>query len=56
MRPLPPVPFSGGPAFLNRLPTKSATIVITSNEGLVNIVDVSNPADSQFHQVMLLAG
>ncbi|KAK7689093.1 hypothetical protein QCA50_007784 [Cerrena zonata] len=51
MRALPPVPFSGGPAFLNRLPTKSSTIIVTSNEGLVNVVDASNPADSQFHQL-----
>ncbi|KAI0792843.1 ubiquitin carboxyl-terminal hydrolase-domain-containing protein [Abortiporus biennis] len=51
MRSLPPVPFSGGPAFINRLPNRSSTIVVTSNEGLVNVVDVSNPTDSEFYQL-----
>ena len=52
LRPLPPVPFSGGgPSFLNRLPNRSSTIVVTSTEGLVNVVDVSNPNDSEFYQV-----
>ncbi|THH31551.1 hypothetical protein EUX98_g2646 [Antrodiella citrinella] len=52
MRPLPPVPFSGGgPSFLDRLPNRSSTIIVTSSEGLVNVVDVSNPADSEFYQL-----
>ncbi|TCD70609.1 poly(A)-specific ribonuclease [Steccherinum ochraceum] len=52
MRPLPPVPFSGGPSFLDRLPNRSSTIVVTSQEGLVNVVDVSNPSDSEFYQLV----
>ncbi|CAL1703566.1 unnamed protein product [Somion occarium] len=51
MRALPPVPFSNGPAFINRIPTRSSTIVVTSNEGLINVVDVTNPTDSEFHQL-----
>ncbi|KAI0078959.1 hypothetical protein K474DRAFT_1659644 [Panus rudis PR-1116 ss-1] len=51
LRPLPPVPFPNGPAFVNRLPNKTTVIAITSNEGLINVVDVSNPADSEFHQL-----
>ena len=52
MRPLPPIPFSEGPAFINLLPKRSSSLVITSNQGLVNIVDVLNPnSDSEFYQV-----
>jgi PAB-dependent poly(A)-specific ribonuclease subunit 2 len=52
MRPLPPVAFSAGPAFVNVLPRRPSTIVITSNQGLINIVDVSNASmASEFHQV-----
>ena len=52
MRPLPPVPFSAGPAFIHALPNQSSGIVIISNQGLVNIVDVSNiSALNEFYQV-----
>ncbi|KAH8102953.1 PAB-dependent poly-A-specific ribonuclease subunit PAN2 [Cristinia sonorae] len=51
MRPLPPVPFSAGPSFLNRLPNRSSSIVVTSSEGLVNVVDASDPSDSEFYQL-----
>lgn len=52
MRPLPPVPFSAGPAFINALPKSSSTVAVTSNQGLINIVDVSNPnTASEFYQV-----
>jgi PAB-dependent poly(A)-specific ribonuclease subunit 2 len=50
MRPLPPIPFSSTPAFINILPKRPATVVVTSNQGLVNIVDVSTAA-SEFYQV-----
>jgi hypothetical protein len=52
MRPLPPIAFSDGPAFINILPKRSSSLVITSNQGLVNIVDVLNPnSGSEFYQV-----
>ena len=54
MRPLPPIPFSDGPAFINILPKRSSSLVITSNHGLVNIVNVLNPnSGSEFYQVRL---
>ncbi|KAH0830330.1 ubiquitin carboxyl-terminal hydrolase-domain-containing protein [Lanmaoa asiatica] len=42
MRPLPPIPFSDGPAFINLLPKHTSSLVVTSAQGLVNVVDVSN--------------
>lgn len=52
MKPLPPVPFPAGPAFINVLPRRSSTIVVTSNQGLINIVDTSNPTNAtEFYQV-----
>ncbi|GJE87918.1 PAB-dependent poly(A)-specific ribonuclease subunit PAN2 [Phanerochaete sordida] len=51
MKPLPPVPFSAGPGFIDLLPKRSATIVITSSRGLVNIVDVSNVTNTEFYQL-----
>ena len=51
MRPLPPVPFSAGPAFIDILPKRASTIVVTSPQGLVNIVDVTNVANTEFQQV-----
>ncbi|ETW85417.1 hypothetical protein HETIRDRAFT_432176 [Heterobasidion irregulare TC 32-1] len=52
MRPLPPVPFPAGPAFINSLPRRSSSIVVTSNQGLVNIVDTSNPTNAtEFYQL-----
>lgn len=54
LRPLPPVPFSAGPAFIDLLPKRSATIMITSADGLVNIVDVSNVTNTEFYQVRVI--
>jgi hypothetical protein len=52
MKPLSPVPFPAGPAFINILPMRSSSLVITSNQGLVNIVDTSNPTSAnEFYQV-----
>ncbi|KAA1471282.1 PAB-dependent poly-A-specific ribonuclease subunit PAN2 [Dentipellis sp. KUC8613] len=52
MRPLPPVPFPAGPAFINVLPRRSSSIVVASHEGLVNIVDTSNPTNAtEFYQL-----
>ncbi|KAG8787431.1 poly(A)-specific ribonuclease [Serendipita sp. 397] len=42
--------FSAGPSFLNVHPKKSTILVLTSNTGVVNIVDVLNPASGEFHQ------
>ena len=57
MRPLPPVPFPAGPAFINSLPRRSSSIVVTSNQGLVNIVDTSNPTNAtEFYQVLSTTG
>jgi hypothetical protein len=53
MKPLPPVPFPAGPAFINVLPKRSSSLVVTSNQGLVNIVDTSNPTSAnEFYQVI----
>ncbi|RDB20983.1 PAB-dependent poly(A)-specific ribonuclease subunit PAN2 [Hypsizygus marmoreus] len=54
MRSLPPIAFSSGPAFIHVLPKRSSTIAIVSNEGLINIVDILNPAAaSEFYQLDL---
>ncbi|KAJ7168294.1 ubiquitin carboxyl-terminal hydrolase-domain-containing protein [Mycena crocata] len=52
MRPLPPIPFSSTPAFINILPKRPSTVAVTSNQGLINIVDVSTAA-SEFYQLDL---
>ncbi|KAH7927078.1 PAB-dependent poly(A)-specific ribonuclease subunit PAN2 [Leucogyrophana mollusca] len=52
MRPLPPVPFSDGPSFINILPKHSSSLVVTSAQGLVNVVDVSDYSKaSGFYQL-----
>ncbi|KIK13823.1 hypothetical protein PISMIDRAFT_17728 [Pisolithus microcarpus 441] len=52
MRPLPPIPFSEGPSFINLLPKHSSSLVVTSAQGLVNVVDVSDATNaSGFYQV-----
>ncbi|TFK29824.1 hypothetical protein FA15DRAFT_690571 [Coprinopsis marcescibilis] len=54
MRPLPPLPFSSGPAFIHPLPKRSSSIAIASSQGLVNIVDTSDPsAAGEFYQLDL---
>ena len=53
MRPLPPIPFSDGPAFINLLPMQTSSLVVTSVQGLVNVVDVSNTNTSGFYHVCL---
>jgi hypothetical protein len=56
MKPLPPIPFPAGPAFINLLPMRSSSLVVTSNQGLVNIVDTSNPTSAnEFYQVLLMS-
>lgn len=54
MKPLSPVPFPAGPAFIDLMPKRSSSLVITSNQGLVNIVDSSNPSSAnEFYQVLI---
>ncbi|KAF8078063.1 ubiquitin carboxyl-terminal hydrolase-domain-containing protein [Lyophyllum atratum] len=54
LRSLPPIPFSSGPAFIHVLPKRSSTIAAISNQGLINIVDILNPAAaSEFYQLDL---
>lgn len=43
--------FTAGPSLLNVHPEKSTTLVLTSNTGLVNVVDVLNPLSGEFYQV-----
>ncbi|KAB5596531.1 PAB-dependent poly(A)-specific ribonuclease subunit PAN2 [Ceratobasidium theobromae] len=43
LRPLAPVPFADLPSFIKVHPKKSSTIVIMSNQGLVNVIDVAQP-------------
>ena len=54
MRPLPPIPFSDGPAFINLLPMHTSSLVVTSPQGLVNVVDVSDTNTSGFYHVRIL--
>ncbi|KAI0035067.1 ubiquitin carboxyl-terminal hydrolase-domain-containing protein [Vararia minispora EC-137] len=51
MKALPPVVFPTGPAFINVLPRSSASLVLVSNQGLVNIVDTVNPSNVEFYQL-----
>ncbi|KAL4065261.1 PAB-dependent poly-A-specific ribonuclease subunit PAN2 [Scleroderma citrinum] len=52
MRPLPPIPFSEGPAFINLMPKHSSNLIVTSSQGLVNVVDVSDASNiSGFYQL-----
>ncbi|GBE82668.1 ubiquitin carboxyl-terminal hydrolase-domain-containing protein [Sparassis latifolia] len=51
LKPLSPLPFASGPAFINRVPKRSHCITITSSQGLINIVDASNPNVNEFYQL-----
>lgn len=52
LKPLSPTSFSAGPGFINIMPRRSSSVVVTSNTGLVNIVDTSKPSDAgEFYQV-----
>jgi len=51
MKALQPIPFSAGPAFIHTNPMLSSSLAIISNEGLINVVDVSDPAANEFYQV-----
>lgn len=51
MRPMPPIPFSAGPAFIHTVPNRTSSLVVISNQGLINVVDASNSASNEFYQV-----
>ncbi|KZV71779.1 hypothetical protein PENSPDRAFT_577089 [Peniophora sp. CONT] len=51
MRSLPPLQFAMGPAFISLLPRRSNSLVVSSNQGHVNIFDTLNPASVEFYQV-----
>ncbi|VDB99948.1 unnamed protein product [Peniophora sp. CBMAI 1063] len=51
MRALAPLQFAMGPAFISLLPRRSNSLVVSSNQGHVNIFDTSNPASVEFYQV-----
>ncbi|KAK7449653.1 poly(A)-specific ribonuclease [Stygiomarasmius scandens] len=54
LRPLPPVPFSSSPAFINVVPKRSSSVAVTSNQGLINIVDATNLSVApEFYQLDL---
>ncbi|KAF8201644.1 ubiquitin carboxyl-terminal hydrolase-domain-containing protein [Pholiota molesta] len=51
MRPMPPIPFSAGPAFIHTIPNRTSSLVVISNQGLINVVDASNSASNEFYQL-----
>ena len=51
LKALPPIPFSNGPSFITRLPNRPSTLAITSSQGLVQIVDTTNPTTNEFYQL-----
>ncbi|KJA18541.1 hypothetical protein HYPSUDRAFT_144864 [Hypholoma sublateritium FD-334 SS-4] len=51
MTPLPPIAFSAGPAFIHAIPTRTSSLVVVSNQGLINVVDASNSASNEFYQL-----
>ncbi|KAF9053213.1 ubiquitin carboxyl-terminal hydrolase-domain-containing protein [Panaeolus papilionaceus] len=52
MRALTPIPFSSGPAFIQKMPNHPTRLAIVSSQGLINIVDASNPTSSgEFYQL-----
>ncbi|KAH9923924.1 exonuclease-domain-containing protein [Epithele typhae] len=48
---LTPFPFSQGPSFITRFANRPSTLAITSSQGLVQIVDTTNPATNEFYQL-----
>lgn len=54
MRALPPIPFSSGPAFIQVIPKRTCSVAVASMQGLINVVDASDPAAAgEFHQLDL---
>jgi len=55
-RPLTPIPFLAGPAFINVHPRRSSSLIVASTGGLVNVIDVLNQgtAAPEFYQVCIV--
>ncbi|OSC96358.1 hypothetical protein PYCCODRAFT_1481973 [Trametes coccinea BRFM310] len=51
LKALPPIPFSAGPAFITRFPNRATTLAITSSQGLIQVVDATNPTTNEFYQL-----
>ncbi|KIO23414.1 hypothetical protein M407DRAFT_78054 [Tulasnella calospora MUT 4182] len=52
MKPLSPIPFVQPPTLINAHPKRSTSIVVTSAQGMVSIVDVTNPMSAhEYHQL-----
>ncbi|KAH9923912.1 ubiquitin carboxyl-terminal hydrolase-domain-containing protein [Epithele typhae] len=51
LKALTPIPFSQGPSFITRFANRPSTLAITSSQGLVQIVDTTNPATNEFYQL-----
>ncbi|GJJ12243.1 hypothetical protein Clacol_006484 [Clathrus columnatus] len=53
LRPLTPIPFLAGPAFINVHPAKGSTVIVTSSQGVVGVIDVLNQGTTapEFNQV-----
>ncbi|KAH9857626.1 ubiquitin carboxyl-terminal hydrolase-domain-containing protein [Lenzites betulinus] len=51
LKALPPIPFAAGPAFITRFPNRSTTLAVTSGQGLVQILDTTNPSTNEFCQL-----
>jgi PAB-dependent poly(A)-specific ribonuclease subunit 2 len=47
---LPPIPFSTGPALICPMPRRGSSLVVASSQGLVNIVDATDPTANEFYQ------
>ncbi|KAL9603784.1 MAG: hypothetical protein Q9219_000893 [cf. Caloplaca sp. 3 TL-2023] len=50
---LPPIPFHGGPAYVQLHPKLSTTSILSSATGQVQVVDLMNPNASNLQQVVL---
>lgn len=52
LKPLPSLQFSAGPSFINAHPRSSSTVMVTSSQGLIHIIDIARPASGgEFSQV-----
>ncbi|KAF8305548.1 PAB-dependent poly-A-specific ribonuclease subunit PAN2 [Clavulina sp. PMI_390] len=56
LRPLPPIPFTDGPGFINVHPKKSTILTITSAGGAVHVVDTTKPSEFEYHMLPLSVG
>ena len=52
-RPLPPVSFAPGPAFVLTHPKNPSSLVVASAQGMFQTTDINKPGEAGFHQVGL---